>query len=166
MVGSYKKRRSCLYFQQSGCLLSLLEHVCDFDENRNDFAKAKGYLLTKSHLCCCPRPFEDCSQEVKDPECVKILENHLNPYMKSLFKKTTEANGVEYVNAGDVAHHKDDFTFQIALDAFLQIRRELFALDHNCGKYLSSATIPVECDNNFIPPFKRQDHQCEQVRIK
>ena len=192
-------------------MLTVLEHICDFQPNQNKLVKDRQrQLLEKAKICCCPKPFIECNETAAgNQQCKKILAEHISgvnaggenagKYDEADVMQTTEDETlVKRINVDDgdgdgreknirnVVYSKSTSDvkttitasttttknlFQTTLNVINSIRHQLINLDDNndsaktCTKYLSPATLqsPVECNHKNIPPFQRQDHQCEQL---
>ena len=127
------ERRQCPYFQQSGCLLTVIENVCDIAEDTIDSFDLR--YAQYADRCCCPEPFSACTEDEKDQTC------------KVLFEK-------QFRTAKDKIGDKEKL-----LESYNNIRHQLLKNDKSCLKYLSSIEH-VQCGAD-VPPFTRKDHKCE-----
>eukprot|EP00434_Breviolum_minutum_P024870 symbB.v1.2.021965.t1/scaffold1899.1/size238565/1 len=66
-------RRSCPYYQTSGCILDQLEKVCE-GEGAEMIAPNAGENVW---MCCCPKPYVPCAPNESDKTCVKAIASEI-----------------------------------------------------------------------------------------
>jgi len=138
-VHSYKDRRQCKYWQQSGCFLDVLEKICSPE---GAMAKViKDELNPQGpedlFLCCCPLPYKRCQPHEMDQDCYHHLKER---FPSNSIKDTSQIDVVRGVQ---------------------HVRATLLLKDQDCTQYLAP-TSPISACSKISPmPFKRVDLICE-----
>lgn len=88
--------------------------------------------------CCCPLPFQECTEEEEDHKCRLYYENELLDSRK-----------------GNAISNKKTFISRVN-----KIRARLLEDDENCKEYLAQPE-PFKCNKQENPGISRQDLRCE-----
>jgi len=74
-------REQCPYYQQMGCLLDIAEKACEPDEG--DPRTLIDHKSPESvWLCCCDKPYAECSRKDGSATCNAALDAHFKPLVK------------------------------------------------------------------------------------
>jgi len=140
-IHSYKDRRQCKYWQQSGCLLDVLEKICSPEEPIEKVIKdiLNSNAAENLFFCCCPLPYKRCKPREMDQECYDHLKERFSYRSIKDISQTDVVRGVQHVRA------------------------TLLSKDLHCLQYLSPVSPISACSKTSPMPLKRVDLICEML---
>lgn len=140
-IQSYKQRRKCKFWQQSGCLLNVLESACQANPNQKKlFYK---FLTEKDniYLCCCPNPYKACRRSEAHTVCLELLHRYFSP---DSYKTQKSISQEEILNGVQLA------------------RERILDNDKKCARFLAPSQPFARCSKKPVG-ISRHDLKCEQL---
>jgi len=83
VTGTSQQRQSCTYYEAFGCILDVMEKLCQEEDNsplsRHSMHPDNG---ESAWLCCCPAPYTNCDPDTEMHQaCLASMIKHVEPVL-------------------------------------------------------------------------------------
>ena len=81
VTGTSQQRQSCTYYEAFGCILDVMEKLCQEEDNETgtNMHPDNG---ESAWLCCCPAPYTNCDPDTEmHKACLASMIKHVEPVL-------------------------------------------------------------------------------------